>query len=207
MSDKYLNFKELQVSEKEGIDYRTTVKRSLSGWLIMAPHGGGIEPGTSEIAESIAKSDCSLYMFEGIKPARNATLHITGTRFDDPLAFEMLKSSNRTIAIHGCSGDEKVAFVGGRDNETVKAIMDQLLNAGFKSMESPNPLLQGVNVENICNKNKTGLGAQIELTEGLRKTMFESLARSGRTTRTLVFQSFVVSVRKVIDMLNQNDKL
>lgn len=97
-----------------GVDYQTTMKRSSSGRLIIAPHRGGIEPETSEIAEPIAKFYCSLYMFEGIKSSRNATLHITGTRFDDPLVLEMLKLSNWAIAIYYYGSNEKIAFIVGR---------------------------------------------------------------------------------------------
>ena len=38
-------------------DFRVRVRRSKSDTVIIAPHGGGIEPGTSEIAEAIAASD------------------------------------------------------------------------------------------------------------------------------------------------------
>ena len=38
---------------------------------IIAPHGGKIEPGTSEIVRSIAAEDYNFCAFEGIKPAGN----------------------------------------------------------------------------------------------------------------------------------------
>jgi len=33
----------------------------------MAPHGGGIEPGTIDIADAIARSEYTFYAFQGIK--------------------------------------------------------------------------------------------------------------------------------------------
>jgi phage replication-related protein YjqB (UPF0714/DUF867 family) len=42
----------------------------------VAPHGGAIEPGTSEVAKQVADNDLSLFIFEGIKPKGNKRLHI-----------------------------------------------------------------------------------------------------------------------------------
>jgi phage replication-related protein YjqB (UPF0714/DUF867 family) len=53
---------------------------------VIAPHGGGIEPGTSELATAIAGDDFSLYLFEGLKSAGNGELHITSTNFDEPIS-------------------------------------------------------------------------------------------------------------------------
>jgi phage replication-related protein YjqB (UPF0714/DUF867 family) len=43
---------------------------------ILAPHGGGIEPGTSELAEAVAGEGLSFYAFEGLKRSGNAVLHV-----------------------------------------------------------------------------------------------------------------------------------
>lgn len=42
-----------------------------------APHGGGIEPGTSEIADAIGGERGSFYTFGGLKSSGTADLHIT----------------------------------------------------------------------------------------------------------------------------------
>ena len=54
MADTYPNFAALAQHERSGIDYRVVVRRAEPAFAIMAPHGGGIEPGTSEIADAIA---------------------------------------------------------------------------------------------------------------------------------------------------------
>jgi phage replication-related protein YjqB (UPF0714/DUF867 family) len=52
---------------------------------IIAPHGGGIEPGSSTIARAIAGEDINMYLFEGIKVAKgNAIVHIASHHFDEP---------------------------------------------------------------------------------------------------------------------------
>jgi phage replication-related protein YjqB (UPF0714/DUF867 family) len=44
---------------------------------VIAPDGGSIEPGTSEIALKIAGLDFSFYAFEGRRKQHNNCLHIT----------------------------------------------------------------------------------------------------------------------------------
>ena len=50
MADTYPNFATLEQHERAGIDYAVLVRREEPAFAIVAPHGGGIEPGTSEIA-------------------------------------------------------------------------------------------------------------------------------------------------------------
>jgi phage replication-related protein YjqB (UPF0714/DUF867 family) len=202
--DKYSNFNQLLASEKKDIDFRRRVRQRNSGWLIIAPHGGGIEPGTSELAAAIARFNHSLYMFEGIKKSNNKTLHITSTQFDDPQLLKLLNSSIGTIAIHGCSGNEQIAYVGGLQDDTRDKIITQLSGNGIKASISSNPLLQGRDINNICNRNKIGKGVQIELTEGLRSTMFASLKLAGRKSRTKYFKTFVSTIRAVIKEKQQH---
>jgi phage replication-related protein YjqB (UPF0714/DUF867 family) len=204
LTDRYLNFNQLRASEKKNVDFRRRVKQRNSGWLILAPHGGGIEPGTSELAAAIARFNHSLYMFEGIKMSDNKTLHITSTQFDDPQLLKLLNSSNGTIAIHGCSGNEQIAYVGGLQDEVRNKIITQLSENGIKATKNSNPSLQGRDINNICNRNSIGKGVQIELTEGLRSVMFVSLTRAGRKFRTKLFKTFVSTIQAVIKEVQQH---
>ena len=196
--DKYLNFDQLLSSEKKNVDFRRRVKQRKSDWLIIAPHGGGIEPGTSELAAAIARFNHSLYTFEGIKKSDNKILHITSTQFDDQQLLKLLNSSKGTIAIHGCSGTEQIAYVGGMQDDIRDKIIAQLSENGIKATISSNPSLQGRDINNVCNRNSIGKGVQIELTEGLRSAMFVSFTRAGRKIRTKLFKTFVSTIRAVI---------
>src|SRR5580704_3841422 len=99
MADKYRSFPELAAAETQGgYEVRT---RYSGATLILAPHGGGIEPGTSELAEAIAGDDHSLYLFEGMKQRNNRDLHITSTNFDERECMTALHRSDRVVAIHG----------------------------------------------------------------------------------------------------------
>jgi len=54
VADKYANFAALSAVYQEGVDYRIVIERRRSPVLIAAPHGGFIEPATSQIAAAIA---------------------------------------------------------------------------------------------------------------------------------------------------------
>jgi phage replication-related protein YjqB (UPF0714/DUF867 family) len=116
--DMYRNFTELSESEREDIDFRIhAVKREGSSSVIVTPHGGAIEPGTSEVAKEVAKNDLSMAIFEGIKPKDNRRLHITSTNFDEPRCVELVQESITVVAIHGEGSSELSVFLGGRDDE------------------------------------------------------------------------------------------
>jgi len=76
MSDTYSNFRELKLHEQEDRDYRIKISANWHQVLVIAPHGGNIEPYTSEIAQWIAKDDFAWYLFEGIRDKEVRKLHI-----------------------------------------------------------------------------------------------------------------------------------
>jgi len=65
--DKYANFIELEQNEREGEDYTILLRKSNSNFAIIAPHGGGIELGTIDLADAVASNDHAFYAFKGIK--------------------------------------------------------------------------------------------------------------------------------------------
>jgi len=52
--DRYESFDELCKHAIEGRDFRIRTASRPGQVAVIAPHGGGIEPGTSELAEAIA---------------------------------------------------------------------------------------------------------------------------------------------------------
>jgi phage replication-related protein YjqB (UPF0714/DUF867 family) len=200
MKDKYPNFGELANAEKRGKGgFRVRVRRRAAVTVVIAPHGGGIEPGTSEIAESIAGANLSFYAFEGMKGGHNGHLHITSTKFDEPRCVALIAGSERVVAIHGQSGEDDVVLLGGRDEATIQRLRESLGQSGFPVQNTRNPRLEGRDVANICNRGIQRAGVQIELSEGMRRTFFRSLeTRRGRQTQTQRFRDFVAAVRRVV---------
>jgi phage replication-related protein YjqB (UPF0714/DUF867 family) len=195
--DVYLNFADLSEAEREDIDFRIfAVKREGSNTVIVAPHGGAIEPGTSEVAKEIATNDLSLFIFEGIKPKGNKSLHITSTNFDEPRCVELVKESDTVVAIHGEGSTELSVFLGGRDDELGAQLRKVLERNGYDVKTHGKPDLHGLAAENICNCGRNGVGVQLELSSGLRQTFFQSLADKGRKKPTDEFVRFAAAVRE-----------
>lgn len=106
-ADNYKGFKDLANAQVEGTDYRIQVRVNAgSSMAVIAPHGGGIEQYTSDIARGIAGADFNLYLFEGIRRAGSyAALHLTSHKFDEPRCLALLSNCDHVVAIHGCGGD------------------------------------------------------------------------------------------------------
>lgn len=134
---------------------------------MLAPHGGGIEIGTSELAELVAGNDHSLFVFEGLKPyGANRDLHITSHHFDHPHCLSLTSAHEVTLAIHGCRGDSRI-FLGGLDGDLTAHLARHLSGAGLTaSLEGHG--YPGRHPLNICNRGARRRGAQLEITRDLR---------------------------------------
>jgi phage replication-related protein YjqB (UPF0714/DUF867 family) len=196
--DKYKNFNELRQHEKEGADYDIQMRKGISGIAVIAPHGGGIEPGTVDIADSVAGGEHGFYCFKGIKKGGNSDLHISSDKFDEPNGRRIAEEADFVLAIHGCSGTEEVIFIGGNDIEFRKRLSYALVQAGFIVKGEPRSGLEGTKPTNICNRGRTGRGGQIELSQGLREKMFEHLADGAGRRKRKEFFDFVAVLRKVL---------
>ena len=197
MADKYASFDELQATEAPEA-FSIFARESHATFAVMAPHGGGIEPGTSEIARAIAGDDLALYVFDAIKGNGNRDLHITSSRFNEPNCVRMLGTVQTVLAIHGEKSDTDSVFVGGRHLDFPDILKAELAPLGFNVMEHGNPRLQGRDAMNICNRGVSGRGMQLELARGLRQTFFKSLNKEGLRERTPRFVQFCGAVRAAL---------
>jgi phage replication-related protein YjqB (UPF0714/DUF867 family) len=195
-TDRYNSYTELRRYEQEGHDYNIKVRYGRSGIAVMAPHGGDIEPGTSEIADAIASADHTFYSFEGAKESENRRLHITSTRFDEPLGADVACHAQVVVSIHGCKGKEAMVCLGGLDGSLKASLKTALGEAGFAIGERAE--LSGTSCLNLCNRGLGGVGVQLEISSGLRRTMFQDLTRDGRRKTTEVFKVFVSAFRKAL---------
>jgi phage replication-related protein YjqB (UPF0714/DUF867 family) len=191
--------------------------------VIVAPHGGGIERGTSELCLAVAGYHPAnlpitppagviydYWMFEGIRPDDNKDLHVTSTGCDDLVAISLCAGALGALSLHGFKPenanpprppDEQVVFVGGRDD-----VLRPLLVAALKAVQLPvedtggQGEVGGDDLCNIVNRTLRAKGAQLELSEPLRDTMFGRNTRPGRkVTTTEVFWTFVAACRDALD--------
>ena len=191
MADAYQSFQELESKEREGEDWAREYIDRGSRILVMAPHGGWIEPFTAELARTVAGNDLSLYTFQGLKESGNEKLHLTSHRFDEPLAQQAVSSALWVLAIHGeRSPDRSFVMVGGLWGTFRKRLAEAFTDAGI-SVEGPRQGLGGANPRNICNRGQSGAGGQLEISEGLRRALRvdqEGLRRFVELVRGVLFQ-------------------
>src|SRR5215469_13790887 len=120
----YRCYADLAMAQVEGSDFNVCVqRRPESAVAILAPHGGAIEAGTSEIARAVAGVEFNLYLFEGLRESGNyPALHLTSHRFDEPRCLGLLSGCDQVIAIHGCRGEAPQALLGGLDRTLTSQI-------------------------------------------------------------------------------------
>ena len=137
MPDFYSNFRELQLHEQEGEDYRINISLNWHQVLIIAPHGGKIESYTSQIAQWIASEDFAWYSFEGLKDLDNRRLHITSHNFDEPTVLQAFHEAHTVLTIHGLKNSiDEFLMIGGLDTTFGAELRVELQHQGFIVKES-----------------------------------------------------------------------
>lgn len=204
MADLYANYAELAAARQIGVDYRLLVRTPPGSRLAhIAIHGGGIEPGTTEIADYLAGSASRFYSLDGMLPSGNSDLHITSTNFDEPQALDLVAASDYVISWHGMAGSEETTYLEGLDTEIGERIATALTEAGFSVFASSSEVA-GTDPENICNKGARAMGVQLELSQGLRESFFEDFSRDGRASgvRTPAFYAYMAAVQSALNGLD-----
>jgi phage replication-related protein YjqB (UPF0714/DUF867 family) len=164
----------------------------------MAIHGGGIEPGTTEIAEAVAGDRHTFYTFSGLKPQGNFQLHLSSRKFDEPNGAGIAANARTVITIHGCRDRKAVTYVGGRHHQLKEEIKRRLAAAGFAAADTQR--FPGVNPKNICNRNQMGMGVQLEISMGVRAILFDNVVRRFRHRTTGLFSAYVKAIQHGINM-------
>ncbi|CZQ92681.1 Hypothetical protein Tpal_1528 [Trichococcus palustris] len=196
-TDSYANYSELAAAKVEGVDYDILHRDTTSKVAVIAIHGGGIEPGTGELADDIAGMIYDFYAFDGKMSSNNMSLHIEATNFDEPIALALVQNSERTLSIHGFTCSARITYVSGLDKVLVGKVKKILKAAGFKVADAPQELA-GISALNICNKNIPKAGVQIEVSSAQRSKFFASMDRIGRETTTPAFVAYTDAIEMAL---------
>ena len=167
-AQKVSSYKELSIVKKEGKDFDIKTRVVSGDSLVMAIHGGTIEPGTTELADSVAGEKSSFYSFTGLTEDYLG-LHLTSTDFDEPRLLELTQVSKNCLSLHGLKDNEADFCVGGANADIRKAYV-QLLSQKFpkwKSCELCCPPNSGTSKNNVVNRCKLS-GVQIEMGTNVR---------------------------------------
>lgn len=197
MVDTYVNYADLAAHQTLGVDYLITYRETVSKPIVhIAIHGGGIEAGTTEMADYMAGlQSVNFYTFDAKKPSGNSVLHLTSTHFDEPNALRIVGESNYTISWHGAAGTTPQVYMGGADTGLRDKIMAALVAAGFTATVASTEL-DGNDPNNITQKNLRGMGVQLEMTLALRQSFFVGgdVSRANRINKTPAFYAFASAV-------------
>lgn len=197
MTDTYVNYADLAAHQVLGTDYLLTFREGVYQPIVhIAIHGGGIEVGTTEIADYMAGlQGTNYYTFDAKMPSGNSILHLTSTHFDEPNALRIVGESQYTVSWHGAAGSTPQVFMGGADTVLRDKISTALTAAGFTTSVSSTEL-DGNDPLNIAQRNTRGMGVQLELTLALRQSFFLNgdTSRANRVNTTDTFYAFANAV-------------
>jgi len=165
----YSSFSDLMADKEEGVHYRIRLVNRHSAVVVMAPHGGKIEPYTTDLAELVAGQDLSFYSFLGCQPARNLhELHVESHLYDEPQALALVSAAQTVLAFHGeGTSDAQFLMVGGLHQELRDSVLAVASDCGIEQRDASSGL-QGRDPNNICNRGRLRAGVQIEASRGLR---------------------------------------
>jgi phage replication-related protein YjqB (UPF0714/DUF867 family) len=195
-------------------------KCGINKTTIVAPHGGGIEFGTSELCLAVAGYHPATlavtpgtgvtydyWIFEGLRASDNSDLHVTSTHCDDGVALSLCAEALNVLALHGCTtskaalpDDAEVALVGGLNATFKQRLLDEFAASGLQAIDAVgHKSLDGEEPTNITNRTLLGMGGQVEITGPMRSAMFTDNTRPRRKfTTTKVFWDFAAACRNAL---------
>ncbi len=185
---EYEDMKLLKQKETQGKDWDKYHTDRESAVLVVAPHGGTIEPHTDLIAKAIAKDDFSLFVFRGLR--RNSSdrkwLHVTSGNYEEEDLTHLQKKVMVALSVHGAANKdgykEKTTFMGGGDTLLRDLIWARLEAHGFDAFLAPAGL-DGSYKGNFVNKSgpeQNIPGVQLEISRGERDALADTPARLER---------------------------
>lgn len=192
---EYPSMTALRKVEQEGVAFDLTWTITASPLIVVAPHGGSIEPRTSELTRAIAGAEHTQCRFEGKLPAGHnyPRLHVTSEHWDVEECLILIGQRTHALSVHGTGKAGTTVYIGGRDTATGAALATALRAAGFTVVQPAPADIGGTSPDNFVNKDADGAGVQLELTYGLRTELFPT--KDGPPSAR--GQQFVAAVRSV----------
>ncbi|MEB3311421.1 MAG: poly-gamma-glutamate hydrolase family protein [Snowella sp.] len=200
-------------------DYTVTVTNVSSPVTVLSFHGGRIERHTSEISAKLQqlnhwnRYDLQAHGTETCLAGQSnfQRLHITSTRFDDPVAVNLVSQFPNAVAIHGYNRPypQGMICVGGANAAQVQAFMDQvnqrkslfpnydLLPINAPQLTNPDENcfdLKGISTKNIVNRTSTGQGLQLELSQQLRADLVNP-SPSYDSLRRIIYEAIAQAMK------------
>ena len=162
------NYKEvLKARNRPGKEFRVVVgnRESVRHCLLAAPHGGRIEPMTSEITMAVAGiSGRAYYLFEGLLRRGNwGRLHMDSRTFDEPDFVALVPETEYVVSFHGKERDRTRNIDVGGLHEDGRRLMIAALNRDLNqhgvnavdATQSPKArTIAGLSPRNVTNREE-----------------------------------------------------
>jgi phage replication-related protein YjqB (UPF0714/DUF867 family) len=166
-----------------GRDFRVAFgDANIEKCLLVAPHGGGIEPGTSEITRAVAQlGGWAWYEFAGyLRQGNKEALHIPSTEFNEPTLLTLLPQAGFVLAFHGASETGKPAVCVGGRWKLGRQVMIEAINASLQkhgisatdATDGADTEICGLQASNIANRGRRAKGIQMEFSREARNLLF-----------------------------------
>lgn len=195
--EEYKSLDELKENEVQGIDWDKYCRDAARPILVLAPHGGTIEPHTELIAERIAGNDFKLFVFMGLRREKKIKdrkwLHVTSSdakNYKDDDLIRLQKGAIVAISIHGGKDRDQIGnykklatFMGGNNEELMELVWNNLDSYGFYCHGAP-ASINGKSNTNIVNQCSKG-GVQLEISRSERDSLANNPVRLERYTKAI----------------------
>lgn len=190
LTDRYVNFIELQQNEIEGLSFFRDFQKRNSPFLVAAIHGGFLEPETDVIARALASKEHSFYIFEALLDD-GKRFHVTSTRFNDPVLMQLVEQSQTCISVHSFLSETPGVCIGGLHGLAKKAVAQSLefFDPSLK-VENPCPQFAGTHPKNFVNQCQNA-GVQLEISSALCRKL---------AADPQYFSEFVQALRSTLKM-------
>lgn len=189
----YKDMKTLQKNETQGVDWDKKFLDKGSTVLVIAPHGGTIEPHTELIAKAIAGEEFNQFTFVGLRRKNDRSwLHVTSSDYEEDDLTSLQKKSQIAISVHGAANregyDDRVTFLGGGDKAVRDLIWARLDSYGFNAFEAPNGLdgSHKKNFVNRCGVKQDIAGVQLEISRSEREALADNPVRLQRYAKAIL---------------------
>jgi phage replication-related protein YjqB (UPF0714/DUF867 family) len=199
LHDTYRDIAKLMLVESRHVTIRCEMARR-SAVAIIAPHAGSIEPFTGELAEAIAGEEHRLYCFSGSAREDSHRLHVTSTRFSEPVLTRVLLGATVALTVHGCRYPlEPVTHLGGSNHQLRNRLERSLSQAGF-AVDRALPPMAGRHPHNVVNRTIQG-GVQLEISRYQRRALNEERRLTGTHGNgcSCLFCRYVAAIRGVLE--------
>ena len=213
------SYRDILAKYVAGRDFRIEFgDTNIDRCLLIAPHGGGIEPGTAEIMRAVAElGGWAWYEFAGfLRQGNKEALHLRSIHFDEPTLVGLLPRAAFVVAFHGANeSKESVVYVGGKwepGRRTVaESINAALGNHGIRASDATaddaTAHLSGLEGSNLTNRGRLAKGVQLEFSRGARNRLFPpDCSREARGRRSTPLRSLVQSIHTAVEKLGALSK-